>query len=106
MIPWEILPEAQVEMQAAFAYYNAIDPAMADHFYGNLVTLRNQARVNPFMHHIRRQEIRRINLGPRFQEWYLAYILLKGQLVILAVAHAKQKPYYFSGRIDVARKLF
>ncbi len=106
MMRWEILPSARDELQKAIQYYNSIDPSLADEFYGTVVTRRNQARVNPQMYHVRRNEVRRINLGPQFQEWYIAYMLLNEKFVILAIGHGKRRPYYFARRIGEAKRRY
>ena len=69
---------------------------------------RNLAGIqaHPLHHHERRKsEIRRVNLGPQFREWYIAYMLWKDGLVILALAHAKRPPNYFRSRIPEAKML-
>jgi len=55
---------------------------------------------------VRKLNVRRANLGPQFNEWYLAYMLWNDQVVILAIGHAKRRPFYFHNRIDEALKLF
>lgn len=60
----------------------------------------------PLLFHQRRFTVRRVNLGPRFEEYYLAYILWREKVIILAVAHAKRRPFYFRRRIGEARRLF
>lgn len=52
------------------------------------------------------QALRRVNLQPRFGDYYVAYTVWREQVVILAVAHAKRRPYYWRKRITEARKLF
>ncbi|HWB02620.1 MAG TPA: type II toxin-antitoxin system RelE/ParE family toxin [Verrucomicrobiales bacterium] len=60
----------------------------------------------PLMHHVRRFEVRRVNLRPRFREYYIAYMLWQGKVVVLAIAHAKRRPFYFRARIKSARRMF
>ena len=106
MMAWEILPAAQNELQAGFRHYDEIDQRVADDFYSNFILLRDQARAAPKMYRIRRDEVRRVNLGPQFQEWYFAFLVIKDQFVVIAVAHAKRKPHYFSERVRKAKRLF
>jgi hypothetical protein len=61
---------------------------------------------NPLLYNIRRQNVRRVNLLPRFGEYYVAYMIWHEKLVILAVGHAKRKPFYWRKRIKESKKLF
>ena len=47
-----------------------------------------------------------MNLKPRFSEYHIAYMFWREKVVILAVAHAKRRPYYWRDRIDEARRMF
>ena len=60
----------------------------------------------PLIYRLRELEVRRVNMEPQFKEWYLAFMLWNGQVVVLAIGHAKRRPYYFRDRIDEARKMF
>lgn len=50
--------------------------------------------------------IRRVNLNPRFGEYYIAYMIWRQKVVIVAVAHAKRRPHYWRDRIGESKKLF
>lgn len=50
--------------------------------------------------------MRRANLHPRFSEYYIAYMVWRERVVILAIAHAKRRPYYWRKRIDEAKQMF
>lgn len=60
----------------------------------------------PLLHRQREDEVRRVNLGPQFKEWYLAFLLWDKQVIILALGHAKRRPFYYQGRIAEAQKMF
>ena len=60
----------------------------------------------PMIYRQREDEVRRVNLGPQFKEWYLAFMLWNQQAVVLALGHAKRRPYYFRDRINESRKMF
>lgn len=61
---------------------------------------------NPLLYNLRRRNTRRANLTPRFGEYYIAYMIWRQKVVILAIAHAKRRPYYWRYRIGEAKKLF
>jgi hypothetical protein len=50
--------------------------------------------------------VRRVNLTPRFGEYYIAYMLWHENVVILAIAHAKRIPYYWRHRISESKQMF
>ncbi len=50
--------------------------------------------------------MRRANLSAPFGEYYLPFMIWKDRVVILAVAHAKRRPYYWQKRIGEAKDLF
>ena len=104
-MPWDIHPTANHELQAAFEHYDGIDPRLADAFYLAYLTHRERARATPQIYRIRRHEIRRANLGPQFKEWYIAFMVWKHKLIIVALAHGKRRPFYFVNRLKAARKL-
>lgn len=60
----------------------------------------------PLLHTLRRRGTRRVNLTPRFGELYIAYMIWRQRVVILAIAHARRRPYYWRSRIGEAKKLF
>jgi len=45
-------------------------------------------------------------MKPRFGEYYLPFMIRKERVVILAVAHAKRRPYYWRKRIGQSKKMF
>jgi hypothetical protein len=49
--------------------------------------------------------VRCVNLTPWFGEYYIAYMIWKDKVVILAVAHARRRPYYWRKRIVEAREM-
>jgi plasmid stabilization system protein ParE len=106
MTGWSIHPAAQGELEEAFEYYLAIDKELARDFDLHYKRHRRKICENPLLYRIRRFTVRRVNLAPRFDEYYIAYMIWRESVVILAVAHAKRKPYYWRGRIGEARKMF
>lgn len=62
-------------------------------------------QATPLLHRARAFQVRRVNMGPQFREWYIAYILSQQTVVVLAIAHGKRRPYYFRERIREAKHL-
>lgn len=106
MTEWSIHPAAQVELEDAIGYYLAIDKELAVDFDRHYKRHRWRICESPLLYRIRRFTVRRVNLAPRFGEYYIAYMIWRGRVVILAVAHAKRRPYYWRRRIGDARKMF
>ena len=106
MMTMEILPAAQQELEEAFDYYLAIDAELAHSFDQHYEKYRLQIGENPLLYTTRRGNARRVNLTPRFGEYYIAYMIWNTKVVILAVAHAKRRPYYWCSRVAEAKKMF
>ena len=62
--------------------------------------------ATPLLYNLRQPPARRVNLKPRFGEYYIAYMIWREKVVILAVAHAKRRPYYWRDRTVKARRMF
>ncbi|MFN0078551.1 MAG: hypothetical protein ACKVY0_18995 [Prosthecobacter sp.] len=106
MKPWHIHPAAQIELEQAAERYLLIDAELAEWFNHHYLSYRQQICGNPLLYNIRAGIVRRVNLTPRFGEYYIAYMLWREQVVILAIAHAKRRPYYWRQRIGEAKKIF
>ncbi len=106
MTPVVFHPAAREEFDDAVRYYAANSPDLAIAFEARNAEYRHTISRTPLLYHPRKFSVRRANLAPRFQEWYLAYYLWRDQVVILAIAHAKRRPYYFRKRIGEARSMF
>src|SRR4051812_12523764 len=52
---------------------------------------------NPLLYRVRRFNVRRANLE-QFTEHYLAYMLWNGRFVVIALGHAKRRPFYWYRR--------
>jgi hypothetical protein len=99
-------PAAWQEYEEAARYYAAIHPELALDFEDAIADRRDRIRAAPFRFAVRKFNVRRVNLAPQFKEWFLAYIIWRERPVIVAVGHAKRRPYYFLRRIDQAREMF
>jgi plasmid stabilization system protein ParE len=106
MTSFQIHPGAQKEFEEAFLYYLEIDPELADDFDSIFFRYLGTILASPLLFNIRRGSVRRVNLKPRFAEYYIAYMIWNQQVVILAIAHAKRRPYYWGTRISEAKKMF
>lgn len=99
-------PAAATELEDALRYYLEIDPPLAGKFFDSYQLHRDRAAALPNIYRVRRQKVRRVNLHPIFNERYIAFMILQGRMVILAIGHAKQRPFYFSSRLREAKQLF
>jgi plasmid stabilization system protein ParE len=106
MMLWNIHPEAQRELEDAFDYHFLIEEELAYSFDAHYQRHHRQICENPLLYNLRRGVTRRVNLTPRFGEYYIAYMIWREKMVILAVAHAKRKPYYWRKRIAEAKEMF
>ena len=106
MTGWNIHPAAQAEHDGLVRYYAGISAALAVGFEERYLHYRQTIVANPLLYHLRRGPVRRVNLTPRFGETYIAYMIWREKVVILAVAHAKRRPYYWRRRIAEAREIF
>jgi len=106
MTAYNVHPEARVEFDAVFDHYVRIDPELADDFDSTFFQCLGTIISSPLLFNIRRISVRRVNLKPRFSEYYIAYMIWREKVVILAIAHAKRRPYYWRKRIDEAKEMF
>jgi hypothetical protein len=79
---------------------------LADDFDFTFFRYLDAIIANPLLYNIRRRAVRRANLKPRFGEYYIAYMIWREKVVILAIAHAKRRPYYWRKRIGEAKQMF
>lgn len=103
---WEIHPAAKLEHDDLITFFAGVDKSLVIQFEEIYLSARYHICQNPFLYNVRWKEVRRVNLTPRFGEYYIAYMVWREKVVILAVAHAKRRPYYWSQRIEDAKRLF
>lgn len=106
MKPWHLHPEAEAELNEVLEHYLFIDGDLADSFDLHYAQCRQQICAIPLLFNIRAGSVRRVNLKPRFGEYYIAYMIWNDQVIILAIAHAKRRPYYWRRRVGEAKKMF
>jgi plasmid stabilization system protein ParE len=103
---WRIHPAAQTELEETAEQYLMIGQALAESFNHHYLSYRQQICENPRLFNIRAGIVRRVNLTPRFGEYYIAYMLWHEKVIILAIAHAKRRPYYWRHRISESKQMF
>lgn len=108
---FNIHPAASEEFNATIQHYafldeNDQDQPLATAFDTTFNRHLSAIIDNPLLYNLRRRNTRRVNLTPRFGEHYIAYMIWREKVVVLAVAHAKRRPYYWRKRIGEAKKLF
>lgn len=102
----EIHPAAQEELERHLMQFAEVDLRLSSAFERCYKEARELICQNPLLFHERRFTVRRVNLRPQFGEYYIAFILWREKVVILAVPHAKRRPFYFRRRIGEARRMF
>lgn len=105
MRPHEILPAAQEELEELLLRFAEVDARLTLEFECRYKEARSLICDNPILFHERRFTVRRVNLRPQFGEYYIAFLLWREKIVILAIAHAKRRPFYFRRRIGDARRM-
>lgn len=101
-------PSAKGDLRDILQYYASVDDGgeLARDFHQRYLHGEGLIVSSPSLFNIRAGSVRRVNLKPRFGEYYIAYMIWKDQVIILAIAHAKRKPYYWRHRIGEAKKMF
>jgi len=89
--------EAREEYREAIRHYFKIDPDLQAGFRRELRASLGLILADPLLHRVRKFGVRRVNLS-RFSLYYIAYMLWKDQVVVVAVGHANKRPYYWRRR--------
>jgi plasmid stabilization system protein ParE len=108
MNEFHVHPAASDELNDTIRHYAGIDEdgSLAIDFEDTYLRYEAAIVATPRLYNIRQGAVRRVNLKPRFGEYYIAYMIWRGKVVILAVAHAKRRPYYWRGRISESKRMF
>jgi len=101
----EMHPAAQEELEEAFNYYLTIDEELARSFDEHYQQHLRRIGENPLLYQVRHGIVRQAILTPRFGEYSIAYTIRNTTVVILAVSHARRRPYYWNARIGMAAKM-
>lgn len=90
-------PGARDEYREAIRYYYEINPELQEGFRQEVRKQITRIVESPLLYNVRRYGVRRANLD-RFGLYYIAYMIWREQVVIIAVGHARRKPYYWYRR--------
>jgi plasmid stabilization system protein ParE len=97
MMPVVFHPAAREEAHEGYIYYGAEDGELALDFEHKINQTLDLIQREPELCRVRRYNVRRANL-PRFKERYIAYMIWKDEIVVVAIGHAKRRPYYWYRR--------
>ena len=97
MMPIVFEDEAREEYREAIGYYHNIDPDLQIGFRAEIGHHLRFIASNPLVPRLRRYGVRRVNLE-RFALYYVAYMIWKEQIVIVAIGHSRKRPYYWRRR--------
>ncbi|MES2508251.1 MAG: type II toxin-antitoxin system RelE/ParE family toxin [Verrucomicrobiota bacterium] len=105
---FDIHPAARDELKDIIRYYASVDDdgELAFDFEKTFYRCVDLIVGNSLLFNLRRPPTRRTNLTQKFGEYYIAYMIWREKVVILAIAHAKRRPYYWRNRITEAKKIF
>lgn len=108
---FQIHPAARDEFHDTLRYFGSIDlvqkSKLAFDFEAVFFDYVDVILANPRLYNLRQHSTRRVNLLPRFGEYYIAaHMIWLEKVVILAVAHAKRRPHYWRDRITQAKEHF
>ena len=103
---WVLHPAAQDELDELTEHFAAIDFHLVSAFKEDYFRHQSLILRTPEMFRERIPKVRRVNLAPRFHEYFLAYMVWNQRIVILAVGHGKRRPHYFRHRVAEARRIF
>ncbi len=106
MKPSAMHPAAERELDEVIDHYAAIDSDLADAFVDCFESYKTRMTQHPLHFSRRKGLVHRANLAPQFGEYYLPFMIWQDRVVILAVAHAKRRPYYWRKRIDESKEMF
>ena len=94
----EFHPKAIDEIAAAYDYlFEHADRETAEDFRRRVNETMARCNQNPQAYRVRRHHVRRANLE-RFKEHYIAYMIWQERFVVIALGHAKRRPFYWYRR--------
>ena len=105
MTPHVLHHKAQNELDDLVEHFLRIDPKVGIAFQARYQTHLSRIKDAPKLHRARKHGIRRVNLAPRYQEYFIAYIIVDDQIVIVAVGKGKRREYYFKDRVEAATNM-
>ncbi len=97
MTPLTILHEAEIELWEAVTYYENQSPGLGADFQREVETSLDVVSRFPDRWPVRQDGARRCMVH-RFP-YLIVYVVLEDQVWVIAIAHCKRRPDYWSGRI-------
>jgi plasmid stabilization system protein ParE len=90
-------PTAQQELHEAAAFYDLEGPGLGSAFVDDLERAAEQVRLMPESSPVARGAVRK-KLMARFP-YSVVYSLVNDEVVVLAVAHNRRRPFYWQDRL-------
>ena len=92
----ELHPKAEAELASQVAYYEEQQPGLGQRFYREVIDCLDWVSVNPTLPRLRKS-YRRVNL--KVFPFYIAYVVERDLVWVVAIAHGNRKPGYWAKRI-------
>ena len=92
----EFMAEAEQELADAVCWYESKQSGLGRRFKAEVESVVGCVALNPLLQRERKGGCRRINC-PVFP-YYLPYFIRGDKIIIVAVAHERQKPRYYNQR--------
>ena len=106
MLDFQFHPEADREADHEFDYLRIHGgDIVASRFLDALEHAIHSCRSHPLLYRMFDKNIRRVILHKPFGEYCLPFVVLDKTIYILAVAHAKRKPFYWRDRLGDTKSL-
>jgi len=94
----QVLQEAEDEFSEAIQHYEDITPGLGVRLKSEVRGVLSWIQKNPDRPRLRPRGYRRVNCTTF--PYYIAYLVLPGEIFILAIAHAKRRPDYWAPRLE------
>jgi toxin ParE1/3/4 len=92
----ELHPEADAEFAAQVEYYEDRQPGLGQRFYREMMGCLDWIAKNPTVPRLRKS-YRRVSL--KVFPFYIAYVVERDLIWVLAVAHGARRPGYWTHRM-------
>ena len=93
---FELLPEAMLDVEEAFLWYNAVSSQLSDSFQAQLIISLNEIHSNPLAWHLLNRKARCKKLK-RFP-YLVIFAVQKDLISVVAVIHEKRNPKVWKQR--------
>ena len=92
-----ILGEAEQDFAESIAYYESKEPGLGWRFRNEVAEVVKRILRHPELARLRPKGYRRVNL--RAFPHYIAYVIRRDTIWIVAIAHGYRRPEFWIGRI-------